>query len=91
MSARIFHPISITVILSSSSSAISLVRQSSPSQHASHDAATCFRRCRARRCLNAWRNRSAENLYGYAAEEALGKDGIELIVDPKDFALLMIL
>ncbi|XP_057751304.1 uncharacterized protein LOC130969546 [Arachis stenosperma] len=32
-------------------------------------------------------NPSAENLYGYAAEEALGQDGIELIVDPRDFAL----
>ncbi|XP_027333845.1 RGS domain-containing serine/threonine-protein kinase A isoform X2 [Abrus precatorius] len=32
-------------------------------------------------------NRSAEKLYGYTAEEALGKDGIELLVDPRDFVL----
>ncbi|CAL0330200.1 unnamed protein product [Lupinus luteus] len=32
-------------------------------------------------------NRSAEKLYGYAAEEVLGREGIELIVDPSDFAL----
>ncbi|KAJ1383261.1 Serine-threonine/tyrosine-protein kinase, catalytic domain [Sesbania bispinosa] len=32
-------------------------------------------------------NRSAENLYGYAAEEALGQDGIELLVDPRDLTL----
>ncbi|QHO27734.1 uncharacterized protein DS421_7g210590 [Arachis hypogaea] len=100
MSAKVFHPISITTILSSSSSAVSLVRQSSPLQHASDDTATCFRRrgtcfrrratCfrHARRCLNAWRNRSAENMYGYAAEEAFGQDVIELIVDSKDFALI---
>ncbi|XP_057763147.1 uncharacterized protein LOC130983003 isoform X1 [Arachis stenosperma] len=54
ISARVFHSISFTTILSSSSSAVSLVRQSLPSQHASDDAATCFRRRRARRCLNAW-------------------------------------
>ncbi|RYR20582.1 hypothetical protein Ahy_B03g065762 [Arachis hypogaea] len=73
-------------------------------QPASAAAAFCFRRCRARRCLNAWSlvndyafsihgclffsspsvvslvrsssqrnpNQSAKNLYGYAAEEALG-------------------
>ncbi|XLR25914.1 hypothetical protein S83_053814 [Arachis hypogaea] len=54
ISARVFHSISFTTILSSSSSAVSLVRQSSPPQHASDDGATCFRRRRARRCLNAW-------------------------------------
>ncbi|KHN02891.1 Serine/threonine-protein kinase CTR1 [Glycine soja] len=32
-------------------------------------------------------NRSAENLYGYTAEEALGQDGIELLVDPRDLDL----
>ncbi|MED6156789.1 hypothetical protein PIB30_017603 [Stylosanthes scabra] len=32
-------------------------------------------------------NPSAENLYGYAAVEALGKDGIELLVDPIDYGL----
>lgn len=31
------------------------------------------------------RNRSAENLYGYSAEEALGQDAIELLVDPRDY------
>ncbi|KAG8372871.1 hypothetical protein BUALT_Bualt12G0112200 [Buddleja alternifolia] len=30
-------------------------------------------------------NRSAENLYGYSASEALGKNGIELLIDPRDF------
>ncbi|XP_057737644.1 uncharacterized protein LOC130954885 isoform X2 [Arachis stenosperma] len=94
MPAKIFHPISITAILSSSFYAVSFVRLSSLPQHASNDVATCFRRrvtcfCRrrARRCLNTWRNLSAKNLYGYAAEEVLGQDGIELIVDSKNFAL----
>ncbi|KAK7363477.1 hypothetical protein VNO77_05621 [Canavalia gladiata] len=32
-------------------------------------------------------NRSAENLYGYTTEEALGQSGIELLVDPRDLAL----
>ncbi|XP_050870271.1 uncharacterized protein LOC127073185 [Lathyrus oleraceus] len=32
-------------------------------------------------------NRSAENLYGYAAEEVLGQDGIDLLVDPRDWGL----
>ncbi|QHN81431.1 uncharacterized protein DS421_20g686820 [Arachis hypogaea] len=82
MFARVFHSISITAVLSSSSSAVSLVRQSSLPQHALDDAATCFRRrCRARRCLNVWRNRSAKNMYGYAAEEAFGENtvGIEFL------------
>ncbi|KAL7123748.1 hypothetical protein ABFS83_14G003600 [Erythranthe nasuta] len=30
-------------------------------------------------------NRSAENLYGYSASEAIGRDGIELLADPQDF------
>ncbi|PIN23244.1 Tyrosine kinase [Handroanthus impetiginosus] len=30
-------------------------------------------------------NRSAENLYGYSAPEALGQDAIELLTDPQDF------
>ncbi|KAK4783090.1 hypothetical protein SAY86_007464 [Trapa natans] len=30
-------------------------------------------------------NRTAENLYGYSAAEALGKNAIELIIDPQDF------
>ncbi|KAK4755677.1 hypothetical protein SAY87_009434 [Trapa incisa] len=32
-------------------------------------------------------NRTAENLYGYSAAEALGKDAIELLIDPQDFDL----
>lgn len=31
-----------------------------------------------------FRNRTAENLYGYSAAEALGRDAIELLVDPRD-------
>ncbi|XP_050219400.1 uncharacterized protein LOC126669865 [Mercurialis annua] len=30
-------------------------------------------------------NRTAENLYGYSASEALGQDGVELLVDSQDF------
>lgn len=33
------------------------------------------------------RNPSAESMYGYAAEEVLGQDGIEMLVDPSDFGL----
>lgn len=33
------------------------------------------------------RNPSAENLYGYAAAEVLGHDGIEVVVDPREIAL----
>lgn len=33
------------------------------------------------------RNRTAEKLYGYSAAEALGQDAIELLVDPRDFAV----
>ncbi|KAL2459334.1 PAS domain-containing protein tyrosine kinase family protein [Forsythia ovata] len=32
-------------------------------------------------------NRSAENLYGYSAAEALGQDAIELLIDTRDFAV----
>ncbi|KAK6278460.1 hypothetical protein POUND7_018727 [Theobroma cacao] len=32
-------------------------------------------------------NRTAEKLYGYSAAEALGQDAIELLVDPRDFAV----
>ncbi|XP_045827595.1 dual specificity protein kinase shkB-like isoform X2 [Trifolium pratense] len=32
-------------------------------------------------------NRSAENLYGYAEEEVLGQDGIDLLVDSRDWGL----
>lgn len=34
------------------------------------------------------RNRSADNLYGYSAAEALGKDVIELLADPEDSAAI---
>ncbi|XP_021906874.1 probable serine/threonine-protein kinase DDB_G0282963 isoform X1 [Carica papaya] len=32
-------------------------------------------------------NRTAENLYGYSAAEALGQDAVEILVDPRDFPL----
>ncbi|XP_062174578.1 uncharacterized protein LOC133879798 isoform X3 [Alnus glutinosa] len=32
-------------------------------------------------------NRTAENLYGYSAAEALGQDAIVLLIDPQNFAL----
>ncbi|TYH53208.1 hypothetical protein ES332_D09G082900v1 [Gossypium tomentosum] len=32
-------------------------------------------------------NRTAEKLYGYSAAEALGQDAVELLVDPRDFAM----
>ncbi|KAI3459212.1 hypothetical protein Pfo_015875 [Paulownia fortunei] len=32
-------------------------------------------------------NRTAENLYGYSAAEALGQDAIELLTDSRDFAM----
>ncbi|KAG5237111.1 dual specificity protein kinase splA [Salix suchowensis] len=32
-------------------------------------------------------NRTAENLYGYSAAEALGQDAIELLIDPRDYAV----
>ncbi|XP_043711261.1 uncharacterized protein LOC122660143 [Telopea speciosissima] len=35
-------------------------------------------------CIIYW-NRTAENLYGYSASEALGKDAIELLTDAHDF------
>ncbi|KAK7329567.1 hypothetical protein VNO77_23737 [Canavalia gladiata] len=38
-------------------------------------------------CRIIYWNPSAENLYGYAADEVLSQDGIELLVDPRDFGL----
>ncbi|OIV91780.1 hypothetical protein TanjilG_14359 [Lupinus angustifolius] len=38
-------------------------------------------------CRIIYWNPSAENLYGYVAAEVLGRDGIELLIDPKDFGL----
>ncbi|KAF3956117.1 hypothetical protein CMV_018725, partial [Castanea mollissima] len=32
-------------------------------------------------------NRTAENLYGYSAAEALGQDAIELLIDPQNYAV----
>ncbi|KAF9677212.1 hypothetical protein SADUNF_Sadunf08G0084500 [Salix dunnii] len=32
-------------------------------------------------------NRTAENLYGYSAAEALGQDAVELLIDPRDYAV----
>lgn len=37
--------------------------------------------------FNFCRNRTAENLYGYSAAEALGQDAIALLIDPQNFAL----
>ncbi|XP_011019919.1 PREDICTED: serine/threonine-protein kinase pakF-like isoform X2 [Populus euphratica] len=33
-------------------------------------------------------NRTAENLYGYSAAEALGQDAIGLLIDPRDYAVV---
>lgn len=33
------------------------------------------------------RNRTAEQLYGYSAEEALGQDAVELLIDARDYAV----
>ncbi|KAK7246260.1 hypothetical protein RIF29_41122 [Crotalaria pallida] len=38
-------------------------------------------------CRITYWNPSAENLYGYVAAEVLGRDGIELLIDPSDFGL----
>ncbi|KAJ1380586.1 Serine-threonine/tyrosine-protein kinase, catalytic domain [Sesbania bispinosa] len=38
-------------------------------------------------CRIIYWNPSAENLYGYKVEEVLGQNGIELLVDPSEFAL----
>ncbi|XP_050239782.1 uncharacterized protein LOC126688899 [Quercus robur] len=32
-------------------------------------------------------NRTAENLYGYSAAEALGQDAVELLIDPQNYAV----
>ncbi|KAI4344779.1 hypothetical protein L6164_011969 [Bauhinia variegata] len=38
-------------------------------------------------CRIIYWNRSAENIYGYSAGEALGQDATELLVDPRDSTL----
>ncbi|KAL3626609.1 hypothetical protein CASFOL_030158 [Castilleja foliolosa] len=38
-------------------------------------------------CRIIYWNRTAENLYGYSASEALGQDAIELLTDPRDFGV----
>ncbi|KAK6160987.1 hypothetical protein DH2020_004368 [Rehmannia glutinosa] len=38
-------------------------------------------------CRIIYWNRTAENLYGYSAAEALGQDAIELLTDPRDFGV----
>ena len=37
--------------------------------------------------FNFGRNRTAENLYGYSAAEALGQDAVELLIDPQNYAI----
>ncbi|KAK9985336.1 hypothetical protein SO802_030287 [Lithocarpus litseifolius] len=37
--------------------------------------------------FNFGRNRTAENLYGYSAAEALGQDAVELLIDPQNYGL----
>lgn len=37
--------------------------------------------------FNFGRNRTAENLYGYSAAEALGQDAVELLIDPQNYAV----
>lgn len=39
-------------------------------------------------CLFLCRNRTAEQLYGHSAAEALGQDAIELLTDVRDYAVV---
>ncbi|GER33397.1 kinase family protein [Striga asiatica] len=38
-------------------------------------------------CRIIYWNKTAENLYGYSASEALGQDAIKLLTDPRDFSV----
>lgn len=38
-------------------------------------------------CRIIYWNRTAENLYGYSAAEALGQDAVELLIDPQNYAV----